>query len=257
MTAASRKIMIFQHVGHEPLGTLDPMLKAAGFRIRYVNFGRQPDMVPKLEGYAGLIILGGPMGVYDKDLIPHLQVEMRVIEEALKIDIPVLGICLGAQLVAAVLGAGVRKAAHVELGWHEVHLTESGKNDPLFRDYRDPEKIFQLHQDQFDPPKSADHLARSELCEGQAFRYGKKVYGFQFHLEADQAMILRWLNRPENREMLSRVRDPVTIEQVKLHTLANIERSMQISHSIFEKFIEVFQLPARATRLGSSHGGLR
>src|SRR3989344_577220 len=98
-----RKIMIFQHVGHEPLGTLNPMLKAAGFRIRYVNFGRDPQSEPDLEGYSGLIVLGGPMGVYEAGKFPHLKFEMKKIEEAVKRGIPVLGICLGSQLIASVL----------------------------------------------------------------------------------------------------------------------------------------------------------
>src|SRR3954470_416228 len=115
-----RKIMVFQHVAHEPLGTLNPMLKAAGFRIRYVNFGRDSGFEPDVEGYSGLIVLGGPMGVYEADRHAHLRSEMKAIEQALKMDIPILGICLGSQLLAHVLGAEVRKAEEMELGWHRV-----------------------------------------------------------------------------------------------------------------------------------------
>ncbi len=107
-----RKIMVFQHVGHEPLGTLNPMLKSAGFNIRYVNFARHPDFVPSLDNYSGLIVLGGPMGVYEANEYAHLKVEMKAIEEALKKNMPVLGICLGAQLVASVLGGQVRERSY-------------------------------------------------------------------------------------------------------------------------------------------------
>lgn len=246
-----RKIMIVQHVGHEPLGTLNPMLKAAGFRIRYVNFGRDPELVPSLEGYSGLIVLGGPMGVYEADRYVHLKTEMKLIEDAIKKDIPVLGICLGAQLIAHVLGAPVRKAPAMELGWYDVHLTEQGKKDSLFSAYQKTEKIFQLHQDMFDPPKTADHLAFSSLIEGQAFRYGEKVYGFQFHLEADKPMILRWLHRPENKKFIQDSKGLFDGAKIEQETEQNIVRSLELSQHSFGKFIEIFQLPEKKVRLGS------
>ncbi|NJL26143.1 MAG: C26 family cysteine hydrolase domain-containing family [Calothrix sp. SM1_5_4] len=118
-----RNLMVIQHVAHEPLGVLNPMLKAAGFRIKYVNFGRHPDLCPSLDGYNGLVVLGGPMGVYEVDRFPHLKVEMALIEEALRRDIPVLGICLGSQMLAHVLGARVRRGERPEIGWCEVRLT--------------------------------------------------------------------------------------------------------------------------------------
>jgi GMP synthase (glutamine-hydrolysing) len=249
-----RKIMIFQHVGHEPLGTLNPMLKAAGFRIRYVNFGRTPDMIPSLDGYSGLIVLGGPMGVYEKDLYPHLKVEMTLIEEALKKNIPVLGICLGAQLIAGVLGAHVRKAPQMEVGWHDIHLTDDGKQESFFQAYQHAEKVFQIHQDTFDLPKTSHHLARSSLFEGQAFRYGEKVYGLQFHLEVDKAMIKRWLHRPENKQMIVDTHGESGSEKIMQDTLVHIERSLELSRLSFSKFIEIFQLPERPILLGSDHG---
>ena len=100
-----KKLLVLQHVPHELLGTLNPMLKKSGFRIRYVNFARHPDAQPSLAGYDGLIVLGGPMSVNDDDRLPHLMMEMTLIEEAMKRNLPVLGICLGAQLIAKTLGA--------------------------------------------------------------------------------------------------------------------------------------------------------
>lgn len=249
-----RKIMVFQHVGHEPLGTLNPMLKAAGFRIRYVNFGREPELIPSLEGYKGLIVLGGPMGVYEADQYSHLKVEMKLIEEAIQKNIPVLGICLGAQLIAGVLGAHVRKSGHWELGWHDVHLTDHGKGDPLFSGYGKSEKIFQIHQDTFDTPKTANHLAWSNLCEGQAFRYGDRVYGLQYHLEVDQAMILRWMHRPENRQLITDSKGEFSMEKIEADTAAHIKRSLELSEKTFGKFIEIFQLPERPQVLESTSG---
>ena len=103
------KLLVFQHVAHEILGTLDPLLRESGFRIKYVNFERHPDYVPTLEGYDGLIVLGGPMNVDETGRYPFLKTEVRVIEKAIESDMPVLGICLVSQLVAKTLCAGIRR----------------------------------------------------------------------------------------------------------------------------------------------------
>lgn len=247
-----RKIMIFQHVPWEPLGTLNPMLKEAGFRIRFVNFGRHPDTVPKLDSYSGLIILGGPQGVYEADQYPHLKIEMQMIEEALKKQIPVLGICLGSQLIAEVLGSKVRKAKEKEIGWYDVHLTEEGRKDSLLGGFKPIEKIFQLHQDTFDSPKSATHLAWSRACEGQAFRYGDRVYGFQFHLEADHAMIVRWLHRAESKKFIEESSGQTACEKMEVETNIHMARSLELSRQAFGKFIEIFNLPEKQILLGSN-----
>lgn len=246
--------MVLQHVAHEPLGTLDPMLKAAGFRIRYINFGRDPQIEPELDAYSGLIVLGGPMAVYEADKYTHLKTEMRLIEQALQKNIPVLGICLGAQLVAAVLGAQVRKARDWELGWYDVHVTEKAKSNPLFKAYDKSEKIFQLHQDTFDVPQSADHLAWTTMCEGQAFAYGDKVYGLQFHLEVDEAMILRWLDRPEHKKIIEASAGVFSEDQLRAETHQFIQRSLELSRATFGQFIQIFQLPEKKILLGSEHG---
>ena len=104
-----RRLLVCQHVAHEILGTLDPLLRNSGFRIRYVNFGREPDAKPSIEKYDGLIVLGGPMSAYDTDVHPHLEIEIDTIREAVDAGIPVLGICLGAQLIARALGARVTR----------------------------------------------------------------------------------------------------------------------------------------------------
>src|SRR5689334_9978529 len=155
------RIAVIQHVAHEILGTLHPQLKDAGVRIRYVNYARQGHTQLNVERYDALVLLGGPMGVYQVDAHPHLAEE-----------------------IACVRPNGVK-----EIGWFDVELTDAGRADPILGRFQAKEKIFQWHGDTFDLPEGAVHLATSELCAQQAFRYGDNVYGLQFHLEADRAQI--------------------------------------------------------------------
>src|SRR3989338_4237248 len=174
------KILVCQHVPYEILGTLDPLFRGAGFRIRYINFGRFPHERPSLENYDGLVILGGPMNVDQVREHPHLKTEVGLVGQAFKKDIPILGICLGAQILAKALGAEVKKNREKEIGWYDVSLTDVGHKDSVLKHFQKTEKIFQWHGDVFDLPKGAKHLASSSTCKNQAFSYGEKVYGFQF-----------------------------------------------------------------------------
>lgn len=246
-----RKVLVFQHVANRILGTLNPTLKERGLNMRYVNFERSPEENPTIDKYNGLIILGGHMGVYEADLYKHIKVEMQLIEEALKKDIPILGICLGAQLLAHVLGSKVTKSPIKEVGWCDVELTTQGKTDPLLSHFQANEKVFQLHGDTFEIPSSATHLARSNICNGQAFRYKEKVYGLQFHLEVDEEMILRWLGNSRNQEEIFNQHPDFSVDKIKYDTTQHISNSLNLSYQTFNKFIDLFSLKEKPVRLGS------
>ncbi len=235
-----KKLLVLQHVPHEILGTLNPLLKRAGFRIRYVNFARHPDAEPALEGYDGLVILGGPMSVNDAHRLPHLNTEMRLIEQALRRSLPLLGICLGAQLIAKTLGARVYPNAEKEIGWYDVSPTDHAESDPLLAEFQPTEKIFQWHGETFEIPKAGLHLAFSSLCANQAFRYGANVYGFQFHLEVDEPMIHRWLRVAENKKEILALGGKIDPEQIHAETPRHIGRLNQLSERVFGEFIRLF-----------------
>jgi GMP synthase (glutamine-hydrolysing) len=246
-----KKLLVLQHVAHELLGTLNPLLKRAGFRIRYVNFARHPDSQPTLNGYDGLIVLGGPMSVNDAGRLAHLTTELRLIEAALRHDIPVLGICLGAQLIAKTLGAEVYPNCQKEIGWYDVSPTGEANRDALLGQLKSTEKIFQWHGETFDMPASTCHLAYSSLCANQAFRYGTKVYGFQFHLEVDEPMIHRWLRVEENRREISAVAGAEHLDTIYCETPDHIVRLTQIADRVFRAFIDLFGVEKRLVRLPS------
>lgn len=245
------RLLVFQHVAAEPLGTLDPLIRRRGHRIRFVNFERQPEAQPDVDRYRGLIVLGGPMNVEDQAQRPHLRTELLAIERALAQDKPVLGICLGAQLLAHVLGAPIRRLPRPEIGWHEVHTTPAGRADPLLTELGERATVFQWHSYGFDLPPGAQHLASSADCPFQAFRYGPRAYGFQFHIETDTALLTRWLGTPEyERELLESgsPHGPATIIE---QTHARVAPMQRKAHSVFNGFLDLVGTPRRQLRLPS------
>ncbi len=230
------RILVCQHVAFEILGTLNPLLKSYGVRIKYVNFGRHPDAKPSLDGYRGLVLLGGPMNVDEIERHPHLETEVGLIRDAIARELPVLGICLGAQLVARALDAPVGRSPEKEIGWYDVSLSEAGRRDPLFTHFAPAEKIFQWHGDAFELPEGAVHLASSAGCPNQAFRYRHNVYALQFHLEVDGALIERWLSVPVHLAELEELGGRVDPEAIRRDTRAHIGRLREISDASFAGF---------------------
>lgn len=241
-----RKVIVFKHVAQENLGQILPVLKREAFRIRYVNFQREPEAWPSMERYQGLIVLGGWMGVYEMDSYPHLKAECKLVEEALKRGIPILGICLGSQILAHVLGATVRRHSERETGWCEIHTSKEGQADPMLQHFGEKSTVFQMHGDTFDLPAGASLLARSEKCESQAFRYGERAYGLQFHLEVNQAMIQRFLENAENQTELLEFAGPHTLRDLKENTPIHLPHSQRMAEKSFAYYLSLFQLPERS-----------
>ena len=231
------KVLVFQHVAAEPLGTLDPMLRDRGHRIRYVNFHRDPDARPDIARYDALIVLGGPQMPDQADRHPHLRVEMDCIENALKRDVPVLGICLGAQLLAHTLGARVGPMASWEIGWTDLAPTHYSAADPVFCALVEPSPAFQWHGYSFELPAGAVHLARSAQCETQAFRYGDSAYGLQGHLELDERLINRWLGMPDYLDDLERHGGGLDPDALREQTHRLIGQSAILGRAVFSQFL--------------------
>lgn len=237
---ARPKILVFQHVPYEPLGTLDPLLKNAGFRIRYVNFGRDASQRPALDRYEAVIVLGGPMNSDQIDSYPNLITEVDILREAVDRDMSVLGICLGAQLLAKALGGSVARNRKREIGWYDVELTEAGRRDPVLSEFAPRQRIFQWHEDGIAIPDGVAHLAHSETSPVQAFRYGERAYGFQFHLEVDAALIERWLTVPDNQAVLAEESGNVDPEKIRAETRARIAGLETLSDATFSRWVSLF-----------------
>jgi GMP synthase (glutamine-hydrolysing) len=145
--------------------------------------------LPDVTALDWLVVMGGPMSSYDEDKYTWLAPEKRCIEQAIRHGKTVIGICLGAQLLANVLGARVYPHTHKEIGWFPIELTEAGQQSPLFGFLPRQFAVFHWHGDTFDMPQGASHLAFSQACPHQLFVYEQRVVGLQFHMEMTQAGI--------------------------------------------------------------------
>ncbi len=190
-------VIVLKHVIYEGPGLLLDMLEGRGLPHKIVEVYEEG--VPlSAAGFTALISMGGPMSVNDDDGL--LEKEKDLIREAMDRGIPVLGICLGAQLIASSLGSAVYRASEAEVGWGEVSLTEEARHDPVLAGLISPLPVLHWHGETFDLPEGALRLALSERCENQAFRVGDNVYGLQFHLEVDEEMVQEWVVRDQALE---------------------------------------------------------
>ena len=245
------RILVFQHVAAEPLGTLDPLIRARGHRIRFVNFERDPEAQPVVDRYHGLVVLGGPMNVEEHPQRAHLRTELAAIEAALRQDKPVLGICLGAQLLAHVLGAPIRRHPESEIGWYPLTTTVAGRSDPVFSALGAGSPVFQWHSYSFDLPVAAVHLARTDTCENQAFRYGNSAYGVQFHPEVDARLIDRWLGRSDYMADLYAPGAHHDEAAVRAHTRSHAASMSALAEPMFSRFLDLIGAPATRVVLPS------
>jgi len=232
-----KKVLFFKHIKIEGPGLIGEILESRGIPFEVVNVYEGAAFPDNLENLGALFFLGGPMNVYEEDSYPFLVRENVFIQRCIKAGIPMFGICLGAQLIAKALGARVRKGREKELGWGTILLTNEGSNDPLFANMGKSVPVFQWHGDTFDIPEGAVHLAASDKCENQAFRYGKLVYGFQFHCEVSQGMGLEWTKAYEDE--LQTLAHPMSYDDVKKTAPAHEGKTIKAGRAMFERFISL------------------
>ena len=228
--------LAIRHVPQEHMGTLSAVLELARMPYRYLDVFRGERVPQNLTGLRGLIVMGGPMGVYEADRYPFLRSEQDLIRKAADSGVPVLGICLGAQLVAAALGARVYPGPRKEIGWYAVERVET--IDPVMRTLPLSFMAFHWHGDTFDLPEGAVRLFRSSLYENQAFRWGRNVYALQFHFEVNAAMIDEWLNDPGCRAELAGVPE-LQAETIHVQTTQWAKPLEELSAQVFRRFLDL------------------
>ena len=190
--------IVLQHVAWEGPGLIASEARERGLFIDVRRLD-QGDSIPNPDRVKGLVVMGGPMGVYETDKYPYLAEECGLIRELAHRNRPVLGVCLGAQLLASSLGAKVFPGRQAEVGYGTVVLTPEGKQDSLFESVEDPVPVFHWHGDTFDLPEGAVLLASSREYPHQAFRFGGCAYGLQFHIEPDFETWSSWREQLPSR----------------------------------------------------------
>ena len=231
------KIWVLQHAPTGTLGTIAEALESAALEWQYVRvFDGQP--VPAhMNGADGLIVLGGVEAVYQLDRYPHLRPEIALIENALKAGRPVLGVCLGSQLLATALGTNVRRAAHKEIGWHPVRLRPEARDDRLLGGLPGEFVTGHWHSDIFDLPAGAVPLASSELTELQAFRYRDNAWGLLFHAELTEQIVAAWVR--DSGEALQR--SGIDGEEILASAPRHLSALSGIAGTIFGQWAESIQ----------------
>lgn len=225
-------VLIIQHVAAEPPGLVQEVLEEAGWEVNLVKIYRDEPVPRTLGRHAGLVVMGGPMGVYETDRYPFLEAEQRLMRTTLERERPVLGICLGSQLLASALGSSVVPNVRREIGWHPVHFTQFAANDILWRGVADDLVAFHWHGDRFDSPANAESLAWSKLTDCQAFRWGRSAYGILFHLEVNQRAVDR-MTSAFQAELLSTGQRPADIRSAAVDHLPELHR---VGREVFERW---------------------
>jgi GMP synthase (glutamine-hydrolysing) len=245
MEKPSKQVSIIQHHLVEGLGIIADVLNRAAIAPQYIRSFEGQSVPREIGDDAGLIVMGGPQSVYEQNKFPYLRQEMRLIEDALKRSKPVLGICLGSQLLAATLGANVYPGRQKEIGWHHVTLANSAVGSAsvpacgrdLFSGEPGSFMAFHWHGDIFDLPRGATLLASSALTAHQAFRYGKNAYGLLFHLE---------VTLPQINTMVATFADElqsagINGSAIKLNSHAHLPTLQKIGVTFFQRWASLLQ----------------
>lgn len=227
-----QQVFVLQHADAETPGTIAEVLADRDVKIRTVrSFAGEP--VPAEHGdAAGLIVMGGPMSVYEQDRYPFLRDELRLIQRTQREGKPMLGVCLGSQLLAAAFGAQVIRAEQKEIGWYPVQLSEKAEADLVWKGIVPSFTAFHWHGDVFELANGAESLASSELTPLQAFRYGSNVYGVLFHLEVTESLIKAMISAFPEELQAAGLSGKEIVRDAELH----VHNLRQIGRTVFQRW---------------------
>jgi len=207
-------VLILKNINTEGPGTIEDFLKEQ--RISYKIVELSDEAIPDERGFDALVMMGGPMSVNEAHIYPYISKEEKLVRDFAGKGKKILGVCLGAQVMAKALGSKVYRGTTPEIGWYDIELTEEGIKDSMMNklaihpkagDFWKKFKVFHWHGETFDIPSGAVKLAKSDLYPNQAFRYGDSAYAFQFHIEVRKEMVYDWLKN-----------EPVDMNSVKAET---------------------------------------
>jgi GMP synthase-like glutamine amidotransferase len=238
------KVLVLQHIACEPPGVYEDVLRERGAELHRVELD-EGEPLPDRRDFDALILMGGPMSATDDDALPWLTAEKRLIADAVAAGTPLWGVCLGAQLLAASLGAPVYPGPAPEVGVLPVTLTDEALADPVFAGLPRELLTLQWHGDTFDLPEGATRLAGSTAYPNQAFRVGRAAYGLQFHLEVSVELASEWAAVPAYADYLERVLGPGALDDLTGALETHAADLTRHARGLFERWLDV-AVPAPA-----------
>lgn len=232
-----RPVLALQHIACEPPAAFEDELRARGLQLVRVELD-EGEALPDWREFAAIVVMGGPMGAYEDAAYPWLGSEKRLLSQAVHGDVPVWGVCLGAQLLAAALGARVYRGDEPEVGVLPVELEADAGADPVFAAAPPSFPTLQWHGDTFELPAGATRLAGSPAYRNQAFRVGRS-YGLQFHVEVSLDLAREWGAVPAYAESLEKTLGPGALERL-LAELALVEATtVPLARDLFGRWLEL------------------
>lgn len=187
-----KPVLIVQHAPHEHPAIIRRALETQGIATRCIHPYRG-DQYPSVDQILGMVSMGGPMSANDESEHPWITQEIKLLRSCVEAGLPVLGVCLGGQMLARAMGSPVGRNAQAEVGWFPIRPTSAGREDPIFGGAGNEPLVYHWHEDTFELPAGAVLLADSQACPRQAYRLGERIYGFQFHPEADHQLVHEWM----------------------------------------------------------------
>ncbi|GAC1557525.1 MAG: type 1 glutamine amidotransferase [Ktedonobacteraceae bacterium] len=235
-----KRVLTIINIADDPTGYIGELLEEHGIAYDIIDASMQP--IPDPTAYDAMVVFGGPQNANEDEKYPYFLQEKAALRTAVEQDMPVLGICLGGQLLATVLGGTVKKHTITEIGFSEVQCTDEGRHDPLYEGLAGRQLVYQWHEDTFDIPPGAVRLATSAKTENQAFRYGRNAYGIQYHIELTPTMLDTWLSEPSLKQEIINALGNSEYERIMSDRPQYYAQYREHTRVIFENFLRIATL---------------
>ncbi|MBE3560519.1 MAG: type 1 glutamine amidotransferase [Ktedonobacteraceae bacterium] len=235
-----KQVLLLLHSWEDPAGYVGTLLDERNIGYQVLNVETEP--LPNPSNLAAIIAFGGPQHAYEEAKYPYFITEKAFLREVARQDIPYLGICLGGQLLAGALGGIVKRHTTTEIGFFDVYFTEMGLRDPLYQGLPEYQKVFHWHEDTFDLTPGSMLLATSQQTPNQAFRYGRRAYGLQYHIEVTPQMLHTWLHHPDFQDEILRTLGTEKIQKLEEEMLQHFALYQEHTRIMLDNFLKLSAL---------------